>query len=97
MITAFVTITLPEPAERDEVIAAFEASAPNYRGAEGLVRKYYLFDGTDQVGGFYVWKDRKSAEAVHTADWLTKVGERYGSVAELSYFEAPIIVDNSIS
>ena len=95
MITALVTITLPDPTSREEVIAAFEASAPNYRGAKGLLRKYYLFDGTDQVGGFYVWKDRNSAEAVHTAEWLTKVGDRYGSVAEITYFDVPVFVENS--
>ena len=94
MITAFVQIKLPEAAPRDEVIAAFEASAPNYKGTAGLLRKYYLYDGDRRVGGFYVWKDRASAEAVHTPDWLKHVGDRYGSVCEISYFEAPILVDN---
>jgi len=94
MITVFVQIKLPTPQLRDEVMAAFEASAPNYKGAAGLLRKYYLFDGIDKVGGFYVWKDKASAEAVHTQDWLDHVGGRYGSVAELTYFEAPILVDN---
>jgi hypothetical protein len=41
-----------------------------------------------------VWKDKASAKAVHTQDWLDHVGGRYGSVAELTYFEAPILVDN---
>ncbi|NQV99062.1 MAG: hypothetical protein HQ483_05160 [Rhodospirillales bacterium] len=94
MITALVQIKLPAPARREEVVAAFEASAPNYRGTPGLLRKYYLFDGVDRVGGFYLWRDRESAAAVHTPAWLKQVGERYGSIADISYFEVPVVVDN---
>lgn len=95
MITALVTIKLPAPSPREEVVAAFEASAPNYDGTAGLIRKYYLYDGNDQVGGFYVWEDRKSAEAVHTTEWLKRVGERYGAAAHITYFEVPVIVENT--
>ena len=94
MITAFVQIKLPEAISRDKVIEAFEASVPKYKGVEGLLRKYYLYDDIDRVGGFYIWKDRASAEAMHTPEWLKHVGDRYGSVAEITYFEAPILVDN---
>lgn len=94
-LTALVTIQLPEKQPREDVIAAFEASAPNYADAPGLLRKYYLYDGNRQVGGFYVWQDRASAEAVHTKEWLKKVGDRYGATPEISWFEVPIIVDNS--
>jgi hypothetical protein len=95
MITAFVQISLPAPIPRDEVIAAFEASAPSYKGAKGLLLKYYLYDGIDRVGGFYVWKDRTIAEAVHTKIWLKNVGDRYGAKAEISYFEVPLLIDNT--
>lgn len=95
MITAFVKIRLSKPIPHDEVIKAFEASAPKYKGARGLLRKYYLYDGIDQVGGFYVWKDRASAEAVHTKAWVENVGVRYGAKAEITYFEIPLVVDNT--
>lgn len=94
MITVFVQIQLPKPVPRDEVIAAFEASAPNYDGMPGLQKKYYLYDGSERVGGFYVWTERALAEAVHTDEWLKKVGDRYGAAAEITYFEVPVTVDN---
>ena len=94
MITAFVQITLPEALPRDDVIAIFEASVPNYKGVHGLLRKYYLYDSANRVGGFYIWEDRALAEALHTPEWLKHVGDRYDSVAEITYFEAPILVDN---
>ena len=95
MITAYVHIRLPAPVPRDEVVAAFEASAPRYRGTPGLLRKYYLYDGLDLVGGFYVWSDRAAAEAVHTESWLKQVGDRYGAVANITYFDVPVVVDNT--
>ena len=95
MIPAFVQIKLNIPIPREEVTAAFEASAPNYKGIRGLLRKYYLYDGIDRVGGFYVWKDKATAEAVHTRTWLENVGDRYGGKAEISYFEVPLVVDNT--
>ncbi len=95
MITVMVQIQLPEPIPREEVVAAFEASAPNYDGVNGLLRKYYLYDEVDRVGGFYVWTDRTLAEAVHTDEWLKKVGERYGARAEIIYFSVPVMVENT--
>jgi len=94
MITVYVQIDLPQPQPRDEVIAAFEASAPNYDGTAGLQRKYYLYDGKKRVGGFYVWTERALAEALHSEDWLKKVSDRYGATAEITYFEVPVLVDN---
>ncbi len=94
-VTALVTIRLPDKWDGEDIVAAFEASAPNYRNVSGLIRKYYLYDGAFQVGGFYVWQDRASADAVHTKEWLKMVGDRYGATAEISWFDAPVIVDNS--
>lgn len=96
MITVFVQIRLTVPIPHDELTSAFEASAPNYKGVEGLLQKYYLYDGIDRVGGFYVWKDQAAAKAVHTKDWLKNVGDRYESKAEMVFFEVPLIVDNTL-
>ena len=41
-ITAIVRFALPEGKTRESATAAFEASAPLYRGVQGLIRKYYL-------------------------------------------------------
>jgi hypothetical protein len=50
MITAIVRFTLPQGTSLDAAQAMFERSAPNYRDAPALVRKYYLF-GEDRIGG----------------------------------------------
>ena len=42
-VTAIVRIPLSAGMTREAATAAFEASAPRYRGIRGLVRKYYLF------------------------------------------------------
>ena len=38
-----------------------------------IVRKYYLYGGIDRVGGFYICKDRATAEAFHTEACLENV------------------------
>ena len=50
MITAIVRFPLPSGTTLEDAKAMFEKSAPNYRTAPGLVRKYYLF-GADRTGG----------------------------------------------
>lgn len=50
MITAIVRFPLPQGLSPDEVRDAYEHSAPQFRGAAGLIRKYYLL-GADRTGG----------------------------------------------
>ena len=50
MITAIVRFKLPQGTNLDTAKAMFEKSVPNYKGAPGLDRKYYLY-GEDRVGG----------------------------------------------
>ena len=38
-VTAIVRFALPEGKTREAATAAFEASAPLYRGVQGLIRK----------------------------------------------------------
>jgi hypothetical protein len=42
MITAIVRFPLPHGMSPDDVKAAYEHSEPQFQGAPGLVRKYYL-------------------------------------------------------
>ncbi len=48
MITAIVRFPLPHGMSPDDVKAAYEHSAPQFREAAGLIRKYYLL-GQDQT------------------------------------------------
>ena len=52
MITAIVRFLLTPGTTLDDAKALFEGSAPKYRAAPGLVRKYYLFGEDGSGGGF---------------------------------------------
>lgn len=99
MITAIVRFLLPSGTSLDAAKSLFEQSAPNYEGLPGLVRKYYLYDeggdGQPSGGGVYLWESRAAAEAVYTDGWKNTIAERYGTAPEISYFESPVIIDNS--
>jgi hypothetical protein len=95
MITAIVRFPLPKGMTLEDAKTLYEKSAPNYRGAHGLVRKYYLF-GEDQVGGgVYLWESREAAEKMYSPAWRKVITERYGSVPEITYYDTPVIVDNA--
>ena len=96
MITALVQFALPSPISLAEATKRFESSAPKYQNLAGLVRKYYLRseDGRS-AGGIYLWESRAAAEAVYTGEWRERVAKLYGSAPQVSYFDTPVIVDNS--
>ena len=73
----------------------FEKSVPNYEGAPGLTRKCYLY-GEDWIGGgVYLWESREAAERQYSTAWRSMIAEKFGSPPEITYYETPIIVDNS--
>jgi len=96
VITAIVNFALPEGMTPDKAREMFEASAPRYETIPGLVRKYYLCDADARVGGgVYLWKNRESADALYEGGWRETIRERFGSDPEISWFDTPVIVDNS--
>ena len=95
MITAIVRFKLPEGTTLEEATKLFEGSAPNYRGLDGLVRKYYLYGEGATAGGAYLWESREAAERVYSDDWKAMMKERYGVVPTIEFFESPVIVDNA--
>jgi len=96
MITAIVRFKLPGNIDAAKAAELFKGSAPKYQGLKGLVRKYYLFDAESRTGGgCYLWESREAAERVYNAEWRKMIAERYGSTPEISFFETPVIVDNS--
>lgn len=94
MITALVQFPLPKSMSLKDAKAAFESTAPNYKGLPGLVRKYYLF-GDGMGGGCYLWESREAAEKVYTAEWRERLTRKYGAAPNVTYFETPVIVDNA--
>ena len=94
MITAIVRFQLPKGTTLDDAKALFEKSVPNYKSAQGLVRKYYLF-GEDRIGGgVYLWESREAADQQYSAAWKSMITEKFGTPPEITYFETPVIVDN---
>ena len=95
MITTIVQFKLPAPVTRAKAQELFLGTAPKYRDASGLIRKYYLLsaDGTT-AGGAYLWKSRDDADRLYTAEWRQFISKTYGAEPKVEYFETPVIVDN---
>ena len=96
MITVIVQFGLPQPVTLDEAARMFEQTAPRYQNLPGLVRKYYLRSEDGRTaGGVYLWETRAQAEKVYSGEWRERVAKLYGSSPQVSYFDTPVIVDNS--
>ncbi len=95
MILVVVTFDLPKPATLTDITAAFESTAPKYRGLKGLVRKnYWMSEDGRRAGGIYLWEARVDAERLYTPEWTKTVTEKYGKPPRLEYLHAPVTVDN---
>ncbi len=97
MITAMVQFRTAEGTTLAQARALFESTAPRYLGAEGLIRKYYIFDEkTSVAGGCYLFRDRAAAEAMFDGEWRAFVTAKYGAPPRLQLFETPVVVDNRL-
>jgi hypothetical protein len=97
MIVAIVNFQLPPEITAEQARKLYAESAPKYRTMAGLVRKYYLWDADKRIGGgVYLWESRVAADAVYTADWKAYITQRYGVAPTITFFDAPVIVDNEM-
>jgi hypothetical protein len=95
MITEVVTFKLPTGMTRDQLISNYRQTAPKWRENPDLIRKNYLYDGTNGLGGgVYLWKDLAAAKKWHDDRWRQGVIGRYSSEPIITYFETAIVVDN---
>jgi len=97
MITAIVCFPLPQDLTPEDVKRAYEHSAPQFREAPGLVRKYYLHKADQTGGGVYLWQSREAAEAMYSDAWRQRIAERFGTPPTIEYFDTPLIIDNTES
>lgn len=97
MITAIVRFPLPQGLSSEAVMKAYEHSAPQFRGAPGLLRKYYLHGTGGTGGGVYLWQSREAAEAMYSDAWRQRIAERFGTPPTIEYFDTPLIIDNADS
>lgn len=94
MITAIVQFELPAGMTLADATEKFRDSAPRYQQMPGLIRKYYLF-GDGVGGGVYLWESRAAAEAIYEGPWRDGIRERFGVDPKITYFDSPVIVDNT--
>ena len=96
MITAVVQFALPKPASLEEAARMFESTAPKYKNLPGLIRKYYLRSEDGRTaGGVYLWESKAAAEKVYSGEWRERVAKLYGNAPQVTFFDTPVIVDNS--
>ncbi|MFY0612552.1 MAG: monooxygenase [Hyphomicrobiaceae bacterium] len=95
MIIAQVRFPRSEPISLEDVTEIFRSTAPKYKGRQGLQKKMYTRseDGMT-VGALYFWESRADAEATYTDDWRAMVTDKYGAAPVITFFDAPVIVDN---
>lgn len=95
MIIAIVTFRLPQASTLAEMTKTFEATAPKYRGLDGLIRKnYWLSEDGLLAGGIYVWETREAAERLYTTEWKAFVEGKYGTPPQIDFLHSPVMVDN---
>ena len=96
MITAIVRFKLLDNVTLDAATELFKGSAPKYQNLPGLIRKYYLRSEDGRTaGGVYLWETRAAAERVYSGEWRERVTRLYGNAPQVTYFDTPVIVDNS--
>ena len=95
MIGELVKYPAPDGITRDEMIEDARSVIAKWQAEENLVRKHFLWsDDKKWCYGFYLWKSRAAAEKAHDSEWKKAVEERTGTVPEISYFDAFMILDN---
>src|SRR5262245_56668766 len=95
MIVAIVTFQLPKATTAQEMSAAFQAAAPMYQRAAGLLTKYfYVSEDGHRAGGIYVWASRADADRLYNGEWRAFVEKKFGSPPTIDFLNSPVMVDN---
>jgi hypothetical protein len=93
-----VSVSVPTPAglPRATVEAGMARSVPTYAAVPGLIRKYFTIGQVD-FGGLYLFRDRAAAQAWFSDAWRARVVATYGAQPTVTYFDVPLVVDNSVA
>lgn len=94
-VAVVVSIPLPSGISREQAMAGMQKSVPQYQALPGLVRKYYTFSDDGKFGGIYLWSSRADAQAWFSDAWRAKATATYGAAPEVTYFEAPIVLESA--
>ena len=96
MITALVQFDMAQHLSLEKARELFLDTAPKYKEVHGLIRKYYILsqDG-GTAGGVYLWNSREDANRMYTDKWKKFILDKYGALPCVTYFESPVVVDNT--
>ena len=97
MITALVQFKVKDGTTREEVFTNMQNVAPKFEGMPGLIRKNFIFNDEQGVGGgVYTWETREAAEKVYVegGPWRSAIKTLYDVDPDITIFETPMIVDN---
>ena len=97
MITAIVRFKLPPTVKLEDAAEMFKGTAPKYRKLPGLVRKYYLYNGTPasvaaSTCGRAGQPPSASIRPSGSRCWRSAMAPSPRSC----YFDTPVVVDNTI-
>jgi hypothetical protein len=95
MITAIVRYRLPPHIDRAACRDHYQAIAPGFRAAKGLISKHFMWSQSHIAGGVYQWESLKDAKAFYAGPWRKGIVERYGVEPEIEYFTVFCITDNA--
>ena len=96
MHTVMWTFKVPAGTSKTKLVETIAATAHNYEGIPGLIRKYYGItpDGHSLVG-IYLWEDRTAADAFYTPGWMATVTQRWATAPERQDWETPMVVESA--
>jgi hypothetical protein len=94
MITAVVTIKLPEGLTREQWLENTKRIAARFQTIPGLIRKQFLYSDRGVGGGVYLWESREAAEACYRGPWRDNIRNMFGVEPEIIWFDSPVVVDN---
>ncbi len=92
-VAVVVAIPIPAGMSRAAVEASFQKSAPAFQSLPDLKEKYFTVnEETHRAGGIYLWSSRAAAQAFFSDSWKAGINSTYGSPAELTWYDAPLII-----
>jgi hypothetical protein len=93
-VAVVVSIPIPPGVSREQTVAGMQKAVPQYQALPGLARKYFTLSDDGKFGGIYLWNSRAEAQAWFSDAWRAKATATYGAAPQVTYFDAPIVIEN---
>jgi hypothetical protein len=93
--TVVTRFPLPPGVTANQIRAAFEEAAPQFRNVPGLVRKQFLrAKDCRTAGGVYLWNDEQAARAFMIERVLPMIRAKFQVELTIEFYDSPVIVEN---